>query len=125
MNKERILDLADIIENDRLPLVRFDINWWARREYESPHECGTIACIAGYAVAAAYGNRIAKHFKTDVGGEARRILGLTVDEARELFSDGWRTLKPRPTNKQAARVLRHLAATGKVDWSIALAEGKQ
>lgn len=118
MNKERILDLADIIENDRLPLVEFNMMNWALQRSDIHPECGTAACIAGYAVCAAHGNKWAKERAERKCGAfiprvAQRILGLGNVQATNLFHGS--TTRDRSL---AARVLRHLAKTGKVDWSI-------
>ena len=123
MNKERLLDVADMIENDRLPHVVFDMNQWTKHRPSINPECGTAACIAGYALCAAYGNREAKkRFNSHIGWiaaqrKARRILGLSPYEATKLFSPS-RNLRAI-TREQAVKVLRHAAETGEIDWSIA------
>ena len=85
MNKSRILDLADIIQHEKLPLVRFNMARWARPAGDIDSTCGTVACIAGYAVAAAYGNKAVKRLaccKTEnpykIPAIAMRILGLNL-----------------------------------------------
>jgi len=103
------------------------------------HKCGTTACIAGW---------VAEFFKTDgtllkrrrtdeqiqrmgYGGVtpysevAAGILGIDDRTAYELFEP----MNARPslaaadwdavTPQQAAKVLRHLATTGEVDWKVA------
>jgi len=118
MNKERILQLADVIEkkphrrrfNRSSPnkkLTGFNMSEW---------HCGTVGCIAGW-TQHLFGTGTPNY---DSGIEAAKLLGLHDRAATDLFIPGkaiFCTLdevKPR----QAAAVLRHLAETGKVDWSI-------
>lgn len=104
--------------------------------------CGTVACIAGWTclmeledkidVILESGNNsdysnpgtsmfvaIADIQGNNIQERARQILGLDVTDACNLFD-------PRPNNtnlsnitaSEAVLVLRHLAKTGEVDWSI-------
>lgn len=118
MNRENIQKVRDHIA--KLPAKRFQMSEWiARRGYaESPtldevrHDCGTCACIGGWTLALLSAKR-ADHFSED---RAADLLGLTEDEAAELFRpEGWSApgLYTRP---HAVRVLDHLLATGEVDW---------
>ncbi|MCI0705436.1 MAG: hypothetical protein L0241_30620, partial [Planctomycetia bacterium] len=118
-NTERLLDLADIIENSRLSNVRFYMDTWAKDDLDADHECGTFACIAGHAVVAAYGNREAERIARFgcPSSKARRILGLTRNEATRLFHPHAVQMIPYKEYKSitphdAAAVLRHFAATG-------------
>lgn len=127
--KERILDLADIIEKAKIN-VKFSMGDWV--EDHGGLNCQTAACIAGYAVCAAHGEDRAKQavFRPEgrlklfpghrgIQDEAARILGLTEEQSDQLFvMDGWDHPMEKVTKKQAAKVLRHLAETGKVDWGI-------
>ena len=99
-------------------------------------QCNTTACIAGWACLVLRDDGMIRA-KNDVlspdqidsfPGTARRLLGITVDQANELFEPmnytdldrfkvDWNTITPR----QAAKVLRHLAKTGEVDWGRAFA----
>lgn len=120
MNRKRLADLADIIENDRLPNVTFNFMSWAKQNENSKHWCATNACIAGYAVCAAFGNARAKELNNRACGVMRaatRILDLTDKEAMHLFT--LVKLRNVPTKEQAVRVLRHAAKTGKIDWNMA------
>jgi hypothetical protein len=49
------------------------------------------------------------------------LLGLSTDQARELFAPGNRAKQSDPYTypQDAARVMRYLAATDTVDWSVA------
>jgi hypothetical protein len=46
-------------------------------------ECGTAACIAGWAV-----NLSGKKIETDVGARAMTLLGLTFEQSQNLFNTG-------------------------------------
>lgn len=126
MNIERINALADLIEQQPQSLhddqPGFNMNRFV-------HHCGTPSCIAGWAAWEAL-QRPANIQETwregeryrDVEDEAREYLGIDAETAGRLFwgTDG---IKLEPiTKEQAARVLRHLAQTGEVDWSIVEAE---
>jgi hypothetical protein len=81
----------------------------------SMHEynCGTYACIAGWAIFAQDGyinsSRNIHHY-------AQELLGLDDDQANDLFLN-WGDIED-PTPNQAIKVLKHLKETGEVDWSI-------
>lgn len=112
------------------------------------HSCGTVACIAGWTcLALTYGGEIlpqnrsseaVARFTRDVSGTgsehytAAEVLGLSREQADELFTPmdtenlrmrnrKWDRVKPR----HAATVLRHLAETGEVDWSVAFRRPKR
>lgn len=56
---------------------------------------------------------MATSYSHRVTAEARRILGLSCDEAEELFYN------VGASRKQVVKVLRHAAKTGVIDWSVA------
>jgi hypothetical protein len=140
MNVEKIRALADFLERLHELGEQFDMNTWIDTQtafYEG--HCGTSACIAGWCAIMEIGQE--KALKADWHGETRHIAAaaLGIDEwtATHLFTprgnspgslafiqldyngrDPWRC-----TELEAARVLRHLADTGELDWSAALAEG--
>jgi hypothetical protein len=119
MNTDHIRHLADVIERQphtdlNAPTGFCMTNW--------THNCGTPACIAGWA-----------NFVQDDGdlylgdiSAAARWLGITRSQAGELFApdenlceeDGPLFLWSDITPTHAAAVLRHLADTGCVDWSV-------
>ena len=88
--------------------------------------CYTFACLAGWAVLLYGDDREGQPFKTTYE-YGKELLDLTAEDARKLF-------EPRPFNwpgereinchyndvtpAYAARVLRHLARTGEVNWII-------
>lgn len=116
MRVDRLNQLADALENG-LPGVRFDVaDWLAIRS------CGTTACIAGHAIilAGLAGSSEAIEDLPSFSGPAREWLELNDWNASELFYGGIDELATAP---MAARVVRHLASTGEVDWSVARKEG--
>lgn len=133
MNKENILAVADAIEGHTIPGLGFNMGNFVGPprdgEYDlSGHSCGTIACIAGTARVVRTGvivHVLGSHFHWHQEAD---WLGLDHDDAHELFfAEGfWNGFTAEPpgglggiTPAQAVRVLRHLAQTGEVDWSVA------
>ena len=112
---ENILKVAEFIEN--LPTQNettvFDYNRWGRtpikafsmRHVYAEADCGTVACIAGVCGA------------MWPGVCADESLGLNTVQGRQLFMPKGYS-DSDVTSKQAARVLRHLAITGEVDWKV-------
>lgn len=116
MRTGRIYRLANFIE--KLPPKLFDMNSGMTGKLPN-HTCGTAACIAGWA--GHLWPEECHHSLTENGEElawsyhkTRRALGISKESAVTLFYD-----YPLSCSRQhAAAVLRHLAKTGKVDWSI-------
>lgn len=143
MNVDRILAVADAIEHHTIPWLGFnmfnfmagaDTIQWSELKDHTGHDCGTVACIAGWT------NAIRKNLKqsstiTDFNDEygAADWLGISSHEnaegdsqANQLFyarnhplyiehgSLMWKDI----TADQAVRTLRHLAVTGEVDWTV-------
>ena len=105
------------------------------------HDCGTPACIAGWALALRLQSEgpelesmideyrvahpeVRERASIMLGTEmsiARDFLGLDNGRAKDLFhADGvssffWEKIEP----EAAVKVLQHLINTGKVDWSVA------
>lgn len=115
LQRERILQVADEIE--KLPPRNFDMHSWA----DEVDGCGTVCCIGGH---------IALHKLSDATATDEAVadwLGIEVELAERLFLPGdvynvltldemraaWAA-----TPAQGAAVLRHLADTGEVDWTI-------
>lgn len=138
MNRERILDLVDIIENDRLnDGLIFDMSPYIceilpNSIHAMDHPgCKTAACIAGYTLAAAYGiekaitmtarpdQTVEQADRSMVNvsyphAEAARILDLNYKESMSLFIPAaWF----KRTKEEAIAVLRNCAATGNIEWS--------
>lgn len=134
MNKDKILAVADAIEQHAIAKLGFSMLTYfdgletggrsASSVDKSGHECGTVACIAGWACALDVGLSEAAGIRSPFM-HARTILGLDERQATLLFI-------PDPLNfdaitpADAAKVLRTLAETGDVDWSeVAARQGEE
>jgi hypothetical protein len=114
--REHLMFLANFL--DTLPAKQFDLADWTREA-----ECGTVACIDGWACVLFQGK---SWDETNIREDAERraLLGLRdIHQAHQLFIPGQLLagigrLAGSISPSEAARVLRHLAATGEVDWSI-------
>ena len=97
--ERKLLDLADDIEANTTNYP-FDMRQWCD-------------CIAGHAVRK-YGQPA---FVYDTKHSATRLLGLTDDQATDLFQprDPLTCGVKELTRKEAAKALRHLAASGEVE----------
>ncbi len=124
MNVERIRELADIIGRQQ----HTDIN--AKSGFtmsDFDHECGSPACIAGWAIElhSPISNQVSGglwHRKVPKNKSYSEFAAelLEIDEetrAYLFFGDGSMSLEDI-TPRHAAAVLRNLAATGKVNWSV-------
>lgn len=121
MNIPNILCVADAIEAGS-DTLGFNMGDWfglvfpENKDYidHSGHNCGTVACIGGWTVKL-FGEITEA---VDFEGEARDLLGLDDTQGHRLFYaggiDARRFTSIQPAH--AVRVLRHLAATGEVDW---------
>lgn len=123
MNKERIEQLAVAIESHAIAELGFNMSYLrftGGAADASGHNCGTVACIAGWAVA------LGKLSGTFV--DAAEWLDIPYGKVgQELFFPGdasgirvrdWALITPA----HAAGVLRQLAETGRVDWTAVLPE---
>lgn len=129
MRVDRIMTLAAIVENglgiDRKGRpIGFNMRIWAGRSGYVPSKtvptakCGTVACIGGHAEIL-WGGEDAEYLGDDsAAADAADKLGLDMEAAFELFYPTGIADYNRITAKRAARVLRRLAKTGVVDWSI-------
>lgn len=128
MNKENVLKVADAIETGALVKRGIGFNMALIADYSDElfqdqiDNCGTICCIAGTAFAIRYPRTTAKSIVTtgaDITRRAAEYLGLNDRAASDLFYPRHLILtKVKPS--EAVTVLRHLAKTGEVDWSVAL-----
>lgn len=122
-HRARLEQAADVIE---LMDAKFDMSRWFKStsdqvpRRELLHDCGTSCCIGGTMGALWFGDRA---FDSDlVWQDLPAFLGLSELEARELFTpSGCDPVTDRgyiacQDPRQGAAVLRHLAATGEVDW---------
>lgn len=132
MNVERLEHIAKLLDNAGEPIeisIRSFIHegpgkawpvngpgtYFQMTNYYKQTECGTMYCIAGLA--------IQQFANTSTGWysvQAQDLLDLTDEQAVALFCpDGVSFLREwdEYTPQRAARVIRHLIATGIVDWS--------
>lgn len=110
MNVENIKKVRDHIAS--LPPERFDMNRWPG--VGELRKCGTAACIGGWGAAVLF----KRGGRTSV--VVSRRMGLSDIQGHRLFypMNGPRVVWEDYTTADAVRVLDHLLATGKVDWSI-------
>lgn len=132
MNTENILKLAAFLE--ALPPENFDMNYWFfdhgtrsqlragqgrfDREVFSPEAavgCGICACIGGWTEIVFPRSDGVEHLTA-----VREALDLKLGQTSALCYPDFRPENgpAKAAPDRAARVLRHLAATGEVDWSI-------
>lgn len=81
------------------------------------HNCDTVACIAGWVH---FLNGGKNHQAGEIALHARKVLGLSINVADELFAPQL-VCRDNVTTAEAALVLFKLAETGKVDWKVARA----
>lgn len=108
---DRILMLAEEIERPTRGWG-FNINGWS---------CGTTYCIGGHILAMFCNNKylddddLVSDNNNTLTVTAGMAIGISLGNATRLFYGG---IPEDVTRYRAARVLRYLAATGKVDWSV-------
>lgn len=115
MNRLRILELADRIENlehvssneIEPPSNSFNMELFT---FSGPETCGTPACICGWAVYL-WGSYSIKERIGSSHGE--KVLDITREQAQRLFFPRG---ADRRTPEEAANVLRRFAETGQVYW---------
>ena len=118
MNKDRIIELADHIE--KLPYCEIELaskNMPAFNMEHTHFDCGTPACLSGHTLAL-WAKGKESH------NRAFELLGLTFEQCGQLFTPDlarahYCSSRGYPgfiTSKRAAKVLRRLADTGRVNW---------
>lgn len=120
MNIENIHRLADYLDtlNEVAP-ARFNMNQWY-----AEHPCGTIGCIAGHAMVLLDPRGAQWNWKPYNAAEHLGLVCNQLERSVELFTPDEDILRECGLDyrgvraNHAAKVLRHLAATGKVDWTI-------
>ena len=128
VNAENILKVADAIEHHSIADLGFNMGTLHYDDTvtypdKSGHNCGTVACIAGWTLA------LLGNVKTQGFTEAAGYLGINrtkdADGNSDLFfasnhPDAFGGVGPlqKISQEQAVRTLRHLAATGEVDWKV-------
>lgn len=92
------------------------------------HECGTVGCLAGWAVALYPNEKLMKSKIDDIGfiGEGAKILGMTEHDAHALFiagrADGGQHSFPRIKRRHAIKHMTNIIE-GKsgATWPVNLA----
>ena len=119
MNSELVCRVADTIEGLEIggKVGHFDMCLYT-------HECGAPACVAGWTCFLADGDALATAYGGMIHERARMLLGLDEDTADSLFTPSCRQWVDAPRlykfpPDKVALVLRHLAATGTLEWPIA------
>lgn len=128
INVENILRVADAIEQHSIPDLGFNMGVFrSKADPTDPsgvdltgHNCGTVACIAGWAEAV----YVREGGDPDRYRSSSWYFGIEDDRTSErlITPPGWRTNPSQFTPERAVAVLRHLAATGEVDWTISSPE---
>ena len=150
MNRERLLRVADAIEKHEIEWLGFNMGTYytaGQRHLDrfgladmSGHDCDTVACIAGTAVALKLRDQTeCGHLAPDgynihdrdIISMAISWLGLTVPESNTLFYAHDSPFESKRyaggpddirdvSSVHAVKTLRHAAKTGEIDWSVAL-----
>lgn len=118
LNVPAVRMLADIVENQKHGNGIDDTGFNMSRYNNS---CGSPACIAGWAVWMEYGSDEDYNVTVDdVAEEAGKILGIhePSDQMHLFLGHEFIGDLPKITPKDAAKVLRHLADTKEIDWTI-------
>lgn len=118
MNTEMMMRVADAIEKaDRFDLLSWGIDGdgkWVQSAEELVHNCNTKACVCGWvnALVAADHDMLVRPEDTTT---AQRALGLTYDQANELFTPDeeegsiWGDNPYDIKSAEAALILREIA----------------
>lgn len=135
MNYDRMLELADALENETLP-VAFNMNYFSAfytssgwrnhsQQIGDTIDCGTVCCIAGLA-SLRFGNR----------GEwvgrvtARRVLDLSGSQCKRLFYNYNSYISPTGdlsdiTRAEAVAAIRRMVAEDKLEHGAAAVEAEE
>lgn len=110
MKTEALISLADFLENE-INDYQFDMT-------QLKDDCGTIACIAGWACLREYAEEERTYVPvSQIVKDARFYLGLDENQSKHLFlSDIVVGEIPNVTRAEAISVLRHAAETGIISW---------
>ena len=95
----------------------FNMSYYIAELASTKHDCQTIACLAGHALALFRPEQLDHNLEEDdIHDAARQILDLDRATARELFRPLLRD--DNVSAQQAATTVRHLAETGTVRWDL-------
>lgn len=134
IHKKRLAILAEWLEaGGEAPHIKFGMYTYLKlldkngnETYDKNEACNSICCMAG-ALAQTFGDPSTNvlwlsHVGIGISEYARKLVGLDQIEGNALFEPAgldFRSITPQ----QAARVVRHLIATGNVDWSASVMNG--
>lgn len=102
MNNENLLRVANTIE--RFP-DQFNMGSWGYNF--TPHTCGTVACIAGFAA------HLAKENKDEcvvIFSTAASYLGLDPDDAESLFTGGGNSIWEKYAEELQLQIVESIMA---------------
>ena len=122
MNCENLLRVADAIEKHEIEGLGFNMAEWLTIPGDTPApdrlglNCGTTACIAGWAAHLEAGLTRVDFDQKDIIVRAAAYLGYP---AGLFFGSPSRTRLEDITPAQAVNTLRYAAATGTIDWDAA------
>ena len=137
MNKERLLKLADYVDDNVSPLKFSMSSFFSRSvtKLDDLHSCGTTACLAGWACnipefqKAGLATKVYSQFNPYVvpsyeGSETftamEKFFDLTEEQAEYLFgeySDQGETIdRKNERPEDATRRIRRLVETGVCEW---------
>lgn len=131
IHKTRLAVLADWLEaGGESPHIKFGMHTYLKLLDENGNEtpnkdeaCSSICCMAG-ALAQTFGDPSKVLWWSGIGISeyARKLVGLNREDCNALFVPEWVDLRA-VTPQQAARVVRHLIATGEIDWRVSVMNG--
>lgn len=117
MNIKNMLRVADAIEKAEIPWLGFNMESFSSEggHDRSGRDCGTTACLAGWATAFSLDIKGYKTLdKKDAETIGKRYFGLNETQVSQLFypeGGGYAA-----THCEGARMLRYAALTGDCDW---------
>jgi hypothetical protein len=109
MNIERMLAVANAIENETIPGLGFNMIDWTNRPFTKvgDHACGTVCCIGGWACVL-----FGEEGDMVYGQEAQQLLDLNNDQAKRLFLNYYDWVYPdsleQITRAQAVAAIRRM-----------------
>ena len=129
MHRERLEVLAEWLEGGGRPTEAVPVAFDMATSLDDG-SCGTVGCIGGAAIVAFASAETVEAFQSEWSAwhMPASVLGLDADSYRRLFtpaaaaSDGvylgdrWPRCYAEIDAAWAGRTIRHLLATGRVDW---------
>lgn len=130
MNRENLLRVADAIEKHEIADLGFNMCDFIGDGYidRSGHECGTTACIGGFAAALLRNHKDASDLQMywddpetrSLRDDGAAFLGLNGFEASDLFGGTPRALNfDDVTPAMAVATLRYAEEHDVIDWDAA------